>query len=124
MRETKKKSILRSMMDQRRNISSLNNDGDFDEDESDDDDDKDDKEENDPDEIAFLSSRDGERYNNMKEENKHISSKSAASTAPTTRDEEDEEEDKEEDQPEEKTDRGRIFRHTGKVRTTLNEHVP
>ena len=43
MRETKKKSILRSMMDQRRNISSLNNDGDFDEDESDDDDDKDDK---------------------------------------------------------------------------------
>ena len=104
MRETKKKSILRSMMDQRRNISSLNNDGDFDEDESDKNDDKDDKEENDPDEIAFLSSRDGERYNNMKEENKHISSKSAASTAPTTRDEEDEEEDKEEDQPEEKTE--------------------
>ena len=102
MRETKKKSILRSMMDQRRNISSLNNDGDFDEDESDDDDDKDDKEENDPDEIAFLSSRDGERYNNMKEENKHISSTLAASTAPT-RDEEDEEEDKEEPEPEEKT---------------------
>ena len=102
MRETKKKSILRSMMDQRRNISSLNDDGDFDEDESDKDDDKDDKEENDPDEIAFLSSRDGERYNNMKEENKHISSTLAASTAPT-RDEEDEEEDKEEEEPEEKT---------------------
>ena len=100
----KKKSILRSMMDQRRNISSLNNDGDFDEDESDKNDDKDDKDnKDDPDEIAFLSSRDGERYNNMKEENKHISSKSAASTAPTERDEEDEEEDKEEDQPEEKT---------------------
>ena len=100
----KKKSILRSMMDQRRNISSLNNDGDFDEDESDKNDDKDDKDnKDDPDEIAFLSSRDGERYNNTKEENKHISSKSAASTAPTTRDEEDEEEDKEEDQPEEKT---------------------
>ena len=81
------------MMDQRRNISSLNNDGDFDEDESDDkNDDKDDKDnKDDPDEIAFLSSRDGERYNNMKEENKHISSKSAASTAPTERDEEDEE---------------------------------
>ena len=103
MRERKKKSILRSMMDQRRNISSLNDDGDFDEDESDKNDDKDDKEENDPDEIAFLSSRDGERYNNMKEENKHISSKSAASTAPTTRDDEDEEEDKEEPEPEEKT---------------------
>ena len=101
MHETKKKSILRSMMDQRRN-GSLNNDGDFDEDESDDDD-KDDKDnKDDPDEIAFLSSRDGERYNNMKEENKHISSKSAASTAPT-RDEEDEEEDKEEEEPEEKT---------------------
>ena len=100
----KKKSILRSMMDQRRNISSLNNDGDFDEDESDKNDDKDDKDnKDDPDEIAFLSSRNGERYNNTKEENKHISSKSAASTAPTTRDEEDEEEDKEEDQPEEKT---------------------
>ena len=103
MHETKKKSILRSMMDQRRN-GSLNNNGDFDEDESDDDDDKDDKDnKDDPDEIAFLSSRDGERYNNMKEENKHISSKSAASTAPTTRDEEDEEEDKEEEEPEEKT---------------------
>jgi undecaprenyl diphosphate synthase len=104
MHERKKKSILRSMMDQRRNIGSLNNDGDFDEDESDDkNDDKDDKEENDPDEIAFLSSRDGERYNNnMKEENKHISSTLAASTAPTERDEEDEEEDKEEE-PEEKT---------------------
>ena len=100
----KKKSILRSMMDQRRNISSLNNDGDFDEDESDDKNDKDDKDnKDDPDEIAFLSSRDGERYNNTKEENKHISSTLAASTAPTTRDEEDEEEDKEEDQPEEKT---------------------
>ena len=105
MRERKKKSILRSMMDQRRNIGSLNDDGDFDEDESDDKNDKDDKDnKDDPDEIAFLSSRDGERYNNMKEENKHISSKSAASTAPTTRDEEDEEEDKEEDQPEEKTE--------------------
>ncbi len=103
MHETKKKSILRSMMDQRRNISSLNNDGDFDEDESDDKNDKDDKEENDPDEIAFLSSRDGERYNNTKEENKHMSSTLAASTAPTTRDEEDEEEDKEEPEPEEKT---------------------
>ncbi|CAL6316257.1 unnamed protein product [Bathycoccus prasinos] len=102
MHETKKKSILRSMMDQRRN-GSLNNDGDFDEDESDDDD-KDDKDnKDDPDEIAFLSSRDGERYNNMKEENKHISSTLAASTAPTTRDEEDEEEDKEEPEPEEKT---------------------
>ena len=106
MRETKKKSILRSMMDQRRNVSSFNNDnGDFDEDESDDDDDdKDDKDNKDPDEIAFLSSRDGERYNNVKEENKHISKSTlAASTAPT-RDEEDEEEDKEEDkEPEEKT---------------------
>ena len=102
MRERKKKSILRSMMDQRRNISSLNDNGDFDEDESDDKNDKDDKEENDPDEIAFLSSRDGERYNNTKEENKHISSTLAASTAPTERDEEDEEEDKEEE-PEEKT---------------------
>ncbi|CAL6317622.1 unnamed protein product [Bathycoccus prasinos] len=102
MHETKKKSILRSMMDQRRN-GSLNNDGDFDEDESDDDD-KDDKDnKDDPDEIAFLSSRDGERYNNTKEENKHISSTLAASTAPTTRDEEDEEEDKEEPEPEEKT---------------------
>ena len=102
MHETKKKSILRSMMDQRRN-GSLNNNGDFDEDESDDDDDKDDKDnKDDPDEIAFLSSRDGERYNNMKEENKHISSTLAASTAPT-RDEEDEEEDKEEEEPEEKT---------------------
>ena len=102
MHETKKKSILRSMMDQRRN-GSLNNNGDFDEDESDDDDDKDDKDnKDDPDEIAFLSSRDGERYNNMKEENKHMSSKLAASTAPT-RDEEEEEEDKEEEEPEEKT---------------------
>ena len=91
------------MMDQRRNISSLNNDGDFDEDESDKNDDKDDKDnKDDPDEIAFLSSRDGERYNNMKEENKHMSSTLAASTAPT-RDEEDEEEDKEEEEPEEKT---------------------
>ncbi|CAL6319785.1 unnamed protein product [Bathycoccus prasinos] len=90
-------------MDQRRNISSLNNDGDFDEDESDDDD-KDDKDnKDDPDEIAFLSSRDGERYNNMKEENKHISSTLAASTAPTRDEEEDEEEDKEEPEPEEKT---------------------
>ena len=100
MRETKKKSILRSMMDQRRNVmSSLNNDnGDFD--------DKDDKDNKDPDEIAFLSSRDGERYNNTKEENTHISSSTlAASTAPTTReDEEDEEEDKEDkEEPEEKT---------------------
>ena len=104
MRERKKKSILRSMMDQRRNISSLNNDGDFDEDESDNKDDKDDKDnKDDPDEIAFLSSRDGERYNNTKEENKHMSSTLAASTAPTTRDEEDEEEDKEEPEPEEKT---------------------
>ncbi|CAL6319143.1 unnamed protein product [Bathycoccus prasinos] len=103
MHETKKKSILRSMMDQRRN-GSLNNNGDFDEDESDDDDDKDDKEENDPDEIAFLSSRDGERYNNMKEENKHISSKLAASTAPTRDEEDEEEEDKEEEEPEEKTE--------------------
>ena len=101
MHETKKKSILRSMMDQRRN-GSLNNDGDFDEDESDDDD-KDDKDNKDPDEIAFLSSRDGERYNNMKEENKHISSTLAASTAPTRDEEEDEEEDKEEPEPEEKT---------------------
>ncbi|CAL6310859.1 unnamed protein product [Bathycoccus prasinos] len=102
MHETKKKSILRSMMDQRRN-GSLNNDGDFDEDESDDDD-KDDKDnKDDPDEIAFLSSRDGERYNNMKEENKHISSTLAASTAPTRDEEEDEEEDKEEPEPEEKT---------------------
>ncbi len=103
MHERKKKSILRSMMDQRRNISSLNNDGDFDEDESDDKNDKDDKEDKDPDEIAFLSSRDGERYNNTKEENKHISSTLAASTAPTTRDEEDEEEDKDKEEPEEKT---------------------
>ena len=102
MHETKKKSILRSMMDQRRN-GSLNNNGDFDEDESDDKNDKDDKDnKDDPDEIAFLSSRDGERYNNMKEENKHMSSKLAASTAPT-RDEEEEEEDKEEEEPEEKT---------------------
>ena len=98
----KKKSILRSMMDQRRN-SSFN--GDFDEDESDNDKDKEDK---DPDEIAFLSSRDGERYNNVnnnKEENKNISSiKLAASTAPTRRDEEEEEDDddvkEEEEEPE------------------------
>ena len=98
----KKKSILRSMMDQRRN-SSFN--GDFDEDESDNDKDKEDK---DPDEIAFLSSRDGERYNNMnnnKEENKNISSiKLAASTAPTRRDEEEEEDNddvkEEEEEPE------------------------
>ena len=98
----KKKSILRSMMDQRRN-SSFN--GDFDEDESDNDKDKEDK---DPDEIAFLSSRDGERYNNMnnnKEENKNIASiKLAASTAPTRRDEEEEEDNddvkEEEEEPE------------------------
>ena len=98
----KKKSILRSMMDQRRN-SSFN--GDFDEDESDNDKDKEDK---DPDEIAFLSSRDGERYNNVnnnKEENKNISSiKLAASTAPTRRDEEEEEDNddvkEEEEEPE------------------------
>ena len=98
----KKKSILRSMMDQRRN-SSFN--GDFDEDESDNDKDKEDK---DPDEIAFLSSRDGERYNNVnnnKEENKNISSiKLAASTAPTRRDEDEEEDDddvkEEEEEPE------------------------
>ena len=98
----KKKSILRSMMDQRRN-SSFN--GDFDEDESDNDKVKEDK---DPDEIAFLSSRDGERYNNMnnnKEENKNISSiKLAASTAPTRRDEEEEEDNddvkEEEEEPE------------------------
>ena len=108
MRETKKTSILRSMMDQRRNVSSLNDNGDVDEDESDDDDDdKEDKDNTDPDEIAFLSSRDGERYTNVKEENKHIfSSTLAASTAPTREDEEDEEEeDKEEEdkEPEEKT---------------------
>ena len=98
----KKKSILRSMMDQRRN-SSFN--GDFDEDESDNDKDKEDK---DPDEIAFLSSRDGERYNNVnnnKEENKNISSiKLEASTAPTRRDEDEEEDDddvkEEEEEPE------------------------
>ena len=103
MRETKKTSILRSMMDQRRNVSSLNDDGDFDED-----DDKDDKDNTDPDEIAFLSSRDGERYNNVnnnKEENKNISSiKLAASTAPTRRDEEEEEDNddvkEEEEEPE------------------------
>ena len=90
------------MMDQRRN-SSFN--GDFDEDESDNDKDKEDK---DPDEIAFLSSRDGERYNNVnnnKEENKNISSiKLAASTAPTRRDEDEEEDDddvkEEEEEPE------------------------
>ena len=90
------------MMDQRRN-SSFN--GDFDEDESDNNKDKEDK---DPDEIAFLSSRDGERYNNMnnnKEENKNISSiKLAASTAPTRRDEDEEEDDddvkEEEEEPE------------------------
>ena len=90
------------MMDQRRN-SSFN--GDFDEDESDNDKDKEDK---DPDEIAFLSSRDGERYNNVnnnKEENKNISSiKLAASTAPTRRDEEEEEDNddvkEEEEEPE------------------------
>ena len=90
------------MMDQRRN-SSFN--GDFDEDESDNNKDKEDK---DPDEIAFLSSRDGERYNDMnnnKEENKNISSiKLAASTAPTRRDEEEEEDNddvkEEEEEPE------------------------
>ena len=90
------------MMDQRRN-SSFN--GDFDEDESDNNKDKEDK---DPDEIAFLSSRDGERYNNVnnnKEENKNISSiKLAASTAPTRRDEEEEEDNddvkEEEEEPE------------------------
>ena len=68
MRETSTR--LRSMTDRRRNSSG----GDFDEDESDNNKDKEDK---DPDEISFLSSRDGERYNNMnnnKEENKNISS--------------------------------------------------
>ena len=96
-RITKKmhKKSIRSMMDRRRNSSG----GDFDEDENNN---KEDNKEGDPDEIAFLSSRDGERYNNMKEENKHMSSKLAASTAPT-RDEEEEEEDKEEEEPEEKT---------------------
>ena len=96
----KKKSILRSMMDQRRNSSFG---GDFDEDENKE---EDNNEEEDPDEIAFLSSRDGERYNNMnnmnnKEENKNISSKLAA-TAPTRDVEEEEDNDvKEEEEPEE-----------------------
>jgi len=90
-RITKKmhKKSIRSMMDRRRNSSG----GDFDEDENNN---KEDNKEGDPDEIAFLSSREGERYNNMnnmnnKEENKNISSKLAASTAsPSKRDEEEE----------------------------------
>ncbi|CAL6320973.1 unnamed protein product [Bathycoccus prasinos] len=83
------KKSIRSMMDRRRNSSG----GDFDEDENNN---KEDNKEGDPDEIAFLSSREGERYNNMnnmnnKEENKNISSKLAASTAsPSKRDEEEE----------------------------------
>jgi undecaprenyl diphosphate synthase len=101
----KKKSILRSMMDQRRN-SSFGGDFDYnDENNKEEDNNNKDK---DPDEIAFLSSRDGERYNNMnnnKEENKNISSiKLAASTAPTRRDEEEEEDNddvkEEEEEPE------------------------
>ena len=110
------------MMDQRRN-SSFN--GDFDEDESDNDKDKEDK---DPDEIAFLSSRDGERYNDMnnnKEENKNISSiKLAASTAPTRRDEEEEEDNddvkEEEEEPEdtkEKTETLGIRERFGRLLT-------
>ena len=102
----KKKSILRSMMDRRRNNSSFNN-GDFDEDESDNDD-KDDKEDKDPDEIAFLSSRDGERYNTTtttkntnKEENKNISSIKLAATAPTLRDDDDDDEEDNDDAKEE-----------------------
>ena len=97
----KKKSILRSMMDQRRNSSFG---GDFDEDENNN---KEDNKEEDPDEIAFLSSRDGERYNNMNnmnKEDKNISSKLAATFAsPSKRDEEEEEEEdmKEEEEPEE-----------------------
>ena len=101
----KKKSILRSMMDQRRN-SSFGGDFDYN-DENNKEEDNNNKEE-DPDEIAFLSSRDGERYNDMnnnKEENKNISSiKLAASTAPTRRDEEEEEDNddvkEEEEEPE------------------------
>ena len=101
----KKKSILRSMMDQRRN-SSFGGDFDYnDENNKEEDNNNKDK---DPDEIAFLSSRDGERYNNVnnnKEENKNISSiKLAASTAPTRRDEDEEEDDddvkEEEEEPE------------------------
>ena len=101
----KKKSILRSMMDQRRN-SSFGGDFDYnDENNKEEDNNNKDK---DPDEIAFLSSRDGERYNNMnnnKEENKNIASiKLAASTAPTRRDEEEEEDNddvkEEEEEPE------------------------
>ena len=104
----KKKSILRSMMDQRRNNSSFNN-GDFDEDESDNDDK--DKEDKDPDEIAFLSSRDGERYNNTtttkntnKEEHKNILSIKLAATAPTLRDDDDDEEDNDDAKEEEEAE--------------------
>ena len=93
------------MMDQRRN-SSFGGDFDYN-DENNKEEDNNNKEE-DPDEIAFLSSRDGERYNDMnnnKEENKNISSiKLAASTAPTRRDEDEEEDDddvkEEEEEPE------------------------
>ena len=93
------------MMDQRRN-SSFGGDFDYN-DENNKEEDNNNKEE-DPDEIAFLSSRDGERYNNMnnnKEENKNIASiKLAASTAPTRRDEEEEEDNddvkEEEEEPE------------------------
>ena len=93
------------MMDQRRN-SSFGGDFDYN-DENNKEEDNNNKEE-DPDEIAFLSSRDGERYNDMnnnKEENKNISSiKLAASTAPTRRDEEEEEDNddvkEEEEEPE------------------------
>jgi len=89
-----KTSILRSTMDRRRRNGSFG--GDFD----DEDENDDDKEDKDPDEIAFLSSRDGERYNNVnnnKEENKNISSTLAASTAPTRDEEEVKEEVKEEE---------------------------
>ena len=93
------------MMDQRRN-SSFGGDFDYN-DENNKEEDNNNKEE-DPDEIAFLSSRDGERYNNMnnnKEENKNFASiKLAASTAPTRRDEEEEEDNddvkEEEEEPE------------------------
>ena len=72
--KTKKKSIFADDGSATKQCSF--NDGDFDEDESENND-KDDKEGKDPDEIAFLSSRDGERYNTTtttkttnKEENK------------------------------------------------------
>ena len=97
----KNASSVRSMMDRRRSSSG----GDFDEDNNkDDNEEEEDKE--DPDEIAFLSSRDGERYNvnnnnmmNKEDTNKNISSKLAATASPSRDEEEEDNNDaKEEDE--------------------------